>query len=85
MPGFDGTGPLGLGPMTGGARGFCALPVSRPAYSAPYPRHPFSWMPAAFAGYPWPGWFGRPRLGLAWRKGWRGRGAWARPWAGAWW
>ena len=24
MPGFDGTGPRGQGPMTGGARGFCA-------------------------------------------------------------
>ena len=23
MPGFDGTGPRGLGPMTGGARGWC--------------------------------------------------------------
>ncbi len=23
MPGFDGTGPQGMGPMTGGARGFC--------------------------------------------------------------
>jgi hypothetical protein len=23
MPAFDGTGPLGIGPMTGGARGFC--------------------------------------------------------------
>ncbi|MCD6599270.1 MAG: DUF5320 domain-containing protein [Dehalococcoidia bacterium] len=23
MPGFDGTGPAGLGPMTGGGRGFC--------------------------------------------------------------
>ena len=23
MPGFDGTGPRGLGPMTGGGRGFC--------------------------------------------------------------
>jgi len=23
MPGFDGTGPQGLGPMTGGARGYC--------------------------------------------------------------
>ncbi|OGS21207.1 MAG: hypothetical protein A3J83_05885 [Elusimicrobia bacterium RIFOXYA2_FULL_40_6] len=28
MPGFDGTGPRGLGPMTGGGRGFCAVPVS---------------------------------------------------------
>ena len=24
MPGFDGTGPGGIGPMTGGGRGFCA-------------------------------------------------------------
>ena len=24
MPGFDGTGPRGLGPMTGGGRGFCS-------------------------------------------------------------
>jgi len=24
MPGFDGTGPAGLGPMTGGGRGFCS-------------------------------------------------------------
>ena len=23
MPGFDGRGPMGAGPMTGGARGFC--------------------------------------------------------------
>ena len=23
MPGFDGTGPGGMGPMTGGGRGFC--------------------------------------------------------------
>jgi len=27
MPGFDGTGPRGQGPMTGGARGYCAMPV----------------------------------------------------------
>ena len=27
MPGFDGTGPRGMGPMTGGGRGFCASPV----------------------------------------------------------
>ena len=25
MPGFDGTGPQGRGPMTGGGRGFCVL------------------------------------------------------------
>ena len=27
MPGFDGTGPVGQGPMTGGGRGFCVVPV----------------------------------------------------------
>ena len=34
MPGLDGTGPRGMGPMTGGGRGFCALPLSaaRTAY-----------------------------------------------------
>ena len=26
MPGFDGTGPCGRGPMTGGGRGYCAVP-----------------------------------------------------------
>jgi len=26
MPGFDGSGPRGMGPMTGGGRGFCNLP-----------------------------------------------------------
>ena len=25
MPGFDGTGPRGMGPMTGGGRGYCCL------------------------------------------------------------
>ena len=28
MPGFDGTGPKGMGPMTGGGRGFCASMVT---------------------------------------------------------
>lgn len=28
MPGGDGTGPMGMGPMTGGGRGYCASPVS---------------------------------------------------------
>ncbi len=33
MPGFDGTGPMGMGPMTGGGRGFCVIPL-RPAWPA---------------------------------------------------
>ena len=28
MPGFDGTGPAGGGPMTGGGRGYCSSAVS---------------------------------------------------------
>jgi len=27
MPGGDGTGPMGMGPMTGGGRGYCAVPI----------------------------------------------------------
>jgi hypothetical protein len=27
MPGFDGTGPLGQGPLTGGGRGYCVVPI----------------------------------------------------------
>lgn len=28
MPGFDGTGPRGQGPMTGGGRGYCVVPAN---------------------------------------------------------
>jgi hypothetical protein len=31
MPGLDGTGPRGRGPMTGGGRGFCVLRLPRSA------------------------------------------------------
>jgi len=39
MPGFDGTGPRGLGPITGGGRGFCVVPLSlgSPTYKGDYP------------------------------------------------
>lgn len=37
MPGGDGTGPEGLGPMTGRAAGFCAG-NSAPGYANPLPR-----------------------------------------------
>jgi len=30
MPGFDGTGPHGLGPMTGRGMGYCVIPLSTP-------------------------------------------------------
>ncbi len=38
MPGFDGTGPRGMGPMTGGGRGFCnpyGVRTARRPYAAP--------------------------------------------------
>lgn len=38
MPGFDGTGPRGMGPMTGGGRGFC-LSGRRLDASYPYRFH----------------------------------------------
>ena len=83
MPGFDGTGPRGMGPMTGGGRGFCALPsgaypraMGQPAYRQPWglPAAPF--MPRAGA-YPYAArgmspWGGRG-MGMG-RGGGRGRG-----------
>ena len=55
MPGFDGTGPGGMGPMTGGGRGFCGprgvgirnyafprwAPYTHPAYGV-YDFRPFA-------------------------------------------
>jgi len=32
MPGFDGTGPRGQGPMTGGARGYCVMPANEAGF-----------------------------------------------------
>jgi hypothetical protein len=64
MPGYDGTGPLGQGPRTGGGFGFCP-PGSGPAYGAGwYGRG------AGRGGLPWGG--GRGRVwggGRGW--GWR--------------
>jgi len=75
MPGFDGTGPAGRGPMTGGGRGWCNpyLPYRYPAYRA---------YPPAFG-------LGRPRWGMGrsifgWGLRGRGRGIWGRG-RGWWW
>ena len=71
MPRLDGTGPAGMGPMTGGARGRCNplsplrtddIPSGYPAYGV-LPR---------FLGRFWPGQSRRPRGGFG-RRG-RGRG-----------
>jgi hypothetical protein len=75
MPGFDGTGPKGLGPMTGGGRGFCAMP---PRNYGPYGygmRPPFYPPPGNDPSYGRPSYgpiFGAGRGGLPWGGG-RGR------------
>ena len=69
MPGGDGTGPAGMGPMTGRAAGFCAgYPV--PGYANPVGgRGYWGWgrgrgfgrgFRSARAGYGWPAWGGSP-------------------------
>lgn len=51
MPGFDGTGPRGMGPMTGGGRGFCSPwrigTTFRRGIVPPYPGVPY----APYRGY----------------------------------
>jgi len=46
MPGFDGTGPNGMGPMTGGGRGLCNPWGASPRQYA-FPRR----VPYAYSGY----------------------------------
>ena len=49
MPGFDGTGPRGQGPMTGGGRGFCSpwgMGAGMRRYGVPRPPsygYPYHW------------------------------------------
>ena len=67
MPGFDGTGPEGQGPMTGGAQGSCDPRNVPDAGNVPYRRfYP------RFGSFPRAVGLGRPRWGL--RRGRRGRG-----------
>ncbi|HDR15608.1 MAG TPA: hypothetical protein ENN79_09055 [Desulfobacteraceae bacterium] len=64
MPGFDGTGPAGYGPMTGRGRGYCA-----PGYGGAFRR-----------GFGGGFGYGRGRgFGRGWAGGGRGFGFAARP------
>ena len=70
MPGGDGTGPLGQGPMTGRAAGYCAG----------YP------VPGYMNSVPGGGWGRGRGFGRGWGRGFgfgrgRGRGLGAQPWA----
>jgi len=69
MPAGDGTGPFGLGPMTGRAAGYCAG-YSVPGYMNPIPGRGW-WGRGAGRGLPpWGGGRGRVRGG---GRGWRWR------------
>jgi hypothetical protein len=82
MPRGDGTGPMGMGPMTGRAAGYCAgYPV--PGYMNPVPRMGMGWG-TGYGIHPWGGWgpgytpapaygFGMSRVpgyGLGMGRGW---------------
>jgi len=82
MPGFDGTGPRGLGPMTGRGEGYCAIVLPAPGTG----RLPYGY--AGLAGTPvqmvTPPVFAAPRArfpatpfgqGLGWHWG-QARGRW---------
>ncbi|MGD9401255.1 MAG: DUF5320 domain-containing protein [bacterium] len=68
MPGFDGTGPWGMGPRTGGGFGFCA-PGSGPV---PYRSGPGVGYGVGRGGRPWGGGRGRAFGG---GRGWMWRAA----------
>ncbi len=76
MPGFDGTGPQGQGPMTGGARGWCN-PYSPPRIGYRPIRSFF--LPVFGSRRPrWglgQGFFAQGRGGRGWGRG-RGSGRW---------
>lgn len=79
MPGFDGTGPDGAGPMTGGARGYCAVPLTRRTSdnATGYPYRTYA--NAVRRNYPGSGI--TPFAGFLRRRGrmpGRGRGRWFR-------
>lgn len=62
MPGLDGRGPAGRGPMTGAARGYCILPVAtrQAPERSPYSGYMMSCVRRLFEV---------PRLGLGLRRG----------------
>jgi len=80
MPFGDGTGPMGLGPMTGRRAGFCAG-FGRPGFASPTPGSPYLYG-YAHAAPVWPRWgYGVGRgFGRGFGRGWRRWGLYGYPW-----
>ncbi|MGC9320600.1 MAG: DUF5320 domain-containing protein [Armatimonadota bacterium] len=76
MPAGDGTGPMGMGPMTGRAAGYCAG-YEAPGYANPGPRMGMGWGRGWGGGWGGGGGWGR---GRGWRRGYYATGMpfWAR-------
>jgi hypothetical protein len=73
MPAGDGTGPMGMGPMTGRGTGFCSG-FGAPGYANPVPGRSFGWG----RGFG----FGRGRgfgRGFGWGRGFGRRFGWGGP------
>lgn len=95
MPAFDGTGPRGLGPMTGRGEGYCALVLPSPGITGVQCGYAGLSNAPVPSGYPYetpslpvtlyPPRFGWPRLGMRFGRGFargrgRARGRWFAPW-----
>jgi len=73
MPRGDGTGPMGFGPMTGRAAGYCAG-FGMPGFMNPIPgRGYWGWGRGGGLGF-WGRGGGRGFWGRGWGRGFRGRG-----------
>lgn len=76
MPGFDRTGPAGMGPMTGGGRGLCnPYSVGTARFAPVRPFYPLSARPAYGYGFWRPRWGLMRNWGMGGGRG-RGRGRW---------
>jgi hypothetical protein len=77
MPGFDGTGPRGMGSRTGGGRGVCP-PGAGQVYGANYAGGIWAGRGSGRGGVPWGGGRGRA-WGGGRGRGWYDSGAYAGP------
>ena len=84
MPFGDGTGPRGIGPMTGKAAGYCAG-FGQPGFANPIPRRGWFGLGSGWGkpyGYPYPSWYGAATSyrGRGRGFGWRWPAPYGYPW-----